>query len=206
MTEKNKNPTKSETKEEIVEDIEKSGVSEKQAKIEEKLDEKATEEFEKGEGKKQEKDTKKKEIRKEKKTEAFVNGRNVSVSTKQSMGICRFIKGKRIGDAIRDLEEVAALKKAVPMKGEHPHRKGRMSSGKFPQKAAKNFIVLLKSLAGNSGEMDDPVIVEAIANFASRPYGRFGRTKKKRTNIKIIVKESKPKKEKNKAKKLEKKK
>ena len=77
------------------------------------------------------------------------------------------------------------------MKGEIPHRKGKgISSGRFPKKAAKNFIILLKSLAANAneGNLDEPIIVEAIANMAARPHGRFGRTQKKRTHVKIIAK------------------
>jgi len=40
-------------------------------------------------------------------------------------------------------------------------------------------------------ELDEPVIVEAIANLAQRPYGRFGRTKKKRTHVRIKCVEKK---------------
>jgi len=60
-------------------------------------------------------------------------------------------------------------------------------SGRYPQKAVGHFIKLLKSLESNSNinELNEPVIVEAISNLAQRPYGRFGRTKKKRTKIKI---------------------
>jgi len=132
-----------------------------------------------------------KKINIKKKTENIVNGRDLPVSTKQSMAICRFIKGKKIGDAIRDLEQVVIIRKPVPMKGEIPHRKGKMGSGRFPQKAAKSFITLLKSLASNSSDMEEPRISEAIANFGSRPHGRFGRIKRKRTHVKIISKEKK---------------
>lgn len=171
MTEK----IKPETKKEIIEDIEKSGVSEKIAKEEEKLDEKSTTENEK----------KPEIIKKEKpkKTMAVVKGNNIPMSTKEARDICRFIKNKKIGDAIRDLEEVIKLKKAVPMRGEVPHRKGNIGAGRYPVRAAQNFIILLKGLAGNSNEINEPIINEGIANIASRPYGRFGRTRKKRTNI-----------------------
>ena len=109
------------------------------------------------------------------------------------MAICKFIKGKTIEDAQKYLEEVTRVKKAIPMKGEIPHRKGKMMSGRFPVNAAKQFIVLLKSLAGNStmNSIDDPVIVEAIANKAPRPYGRFGSWQRKRTHIKLVAREKK---------------
>jgi len=125
-----------------------------------------------------------------KKESAEVNARSVPVSTKVGAAICKFIKKRKLEDAIARLEKVIAMKKAVPMKGEIPHRKGRIMSGRFPQKAAKEFLILVKSLQGNSNVngLEEPVISEAIANQASRPYGRFGRVKRKRTHIKLVAK------------------
>ena len=56
---------------------------------------------------------------------------------------------------------------------------------------------MLKSLQANSNVngLDDPLIAEAMANIASRPYGRFGRIRRKRTHIKIIAKDKQAKKE-----------
>lgn len=146
----------------------------------------------------------KKAQEKPKKTEAWVRGENLPISTKTSSAVCKFIKGKKLGDAIRDLSAVSNLKKAVPVKGEHPHRKGKIMSGKYPIKVSKNFIVLLKSLASNASDIDEPIIVEAFANIGARPYGRFGRVKRKRTHITIKVKDLK-KIKKNKSKKRTKK-
>ena len=145
-----------------------------------------------------------KPVKKTKKQEVEVNARSVRISTKYSVAICKFLRGKRIEDAIKDLEDVMQFKKAVPMKGEIPHRRGKIMSGRFPKRAAKEFIVLLKSLSGNANnhEMNDPVIFEAMSNKASRPYGRFGRWQRKRTHITIKAREKKIKsKEKTKEKK-----
>jgi len=187
-----KEKLKPETEKEIVKDIEKSGVPEVIAKKEEKLDEKESEKFEKQEDKESKSDVspeKKEKPKIKKKTEAVVDARNIPVSTKVSAAICNMIKGKKITTAVRELEEVAKLKKAVPMSGEIPHRKGKMGSGRYPIKAAKNFIVLLKSLSANANvnDIDEPIIVKAIANIASRPFGKFGRVRKKRTHIKIVA-------------------
>ncbi len=139
-------------------------------------------------------DKKKKPIQKKpvvKKTEAVVNARSLPISTKYSMAICRFIKNKKIGKAIVDLGQVITKKKAVPMKGEIPHKKGRgMMSGRYPKKASEHFIEILKSLQANANanEIENPRIVEAVANLASRPYGRFGRIRKKRTHVKLVAK------------------
>jgi len=128
---------------------------------------------------------------KPKRTKAIVNALDIPISTKHSAAICRFIKRKEIQEAIRDLELVARIKKPVPMKGEIPHRKGRIMSGRFPEKAAREFIILLKSLSSNSvyHGLENPIIAEAVANIGSRPFGRRG-IRRKRTHIKIVAKEN----------------
>jgi len=139
-------------------------------------------------------DKKKKETPKIKKNEAVVNGSSLPISTKDSIFICKFIKYKKIENAIADLEQVLLHKKAVPMKGEIPHKKGKgMSSGRFANKAVGYFIRLLKSLQANANanDLNEPIIVEAVANFASRPYGKFGRVQKKRSHVKIKAIEKK---------------
>jgi ribosomal protein L22 len=137
-------------------------------------------------------DKKKIEVKKVKKTSAFVNVTNLPVSTKTSAAICKFIKKKSIEKAIKDLEEVVRMAKAVPMKGEIPHRKGKIMSGRFPVNAAKEFIVLLKSLQGNAiqHDVEEPIVTEAIANKGTSVYARGGRMKK-RTNIKIVCTQKK---------------
>lgn len=149
-------------------------------KVEDKKDSKEA-------GKTEEKPVEKKES-KVKKTSAFVNISSLPISTKHSIAVCKFIKGKKIEKAIDDLEKVILLKKAVPMKGEIPHRKGMMS-GRYPKKTAGHFIKLLKGLSANANVdgVENPVISEAIANLASRPYSKFGRVRKKRTHIKITA-------------------
>jgi len=116
------------------------------------------------------------------------------------VAICKFIVGKPIEKAIKDLEKVSHLKKAVPMKGEIAHRKGQIMSGRFPVRASKEFIILLKSLAGNANQnnIDEPIISEAIANKGTTVYGRMGRTQKKKTHLKIICMEKRLIKEKQK--------
>ena len=185
-------------KEEIKEKEKPVKEPEKEGEIKEK--EKPVKEPEKKEEKpkeekvKKEKTEKKSVQEKPKKTSAVVNAHNLPVSTKHSAAICKFIRNKKIESAVADLEQVLVLKKAVPMKGEIPHRKGKgIMSGRFPKKATQNFIRLLKSLSANANHngLENPIIVEAIANIGSRPYGKFGRVRKKRTHVKIKVKEKK---------------
>lgn len=168
----------------------------KETKLEEKTEEKKVEETkveEKVEGKIKEKKKEEKKVVKVKKTEAVVNGKSIPISTLDGMFICKFIKKKTIEKAIADLEMVLKFKKAIPMKGEIPHRKGKIMSGRYPLNAVGYFIRLLKSLQSNANAngMDEPIIVEAIANKAYQPFGRFGTIRRKRTHIKIKVMEKK---------------
>jgi len=122
-----------------------------------------------------------------KKTEAVVNGRNLSISTKHSIAICNLIRGKNIDKIIPILEQVEKMKKPIPMRGEIPHKKGMMS-GRYPVKAVKEFIKLLKSLRANAlvNELElERYKIFCKANIASRPYKRFGKGRFKRTNVQI---------------------
>jgi len=123
-----------------------------------------------------------------KKTEVVVNGKDIHVSNKVAVAICKFLKNKNIDRAIVELEQVGKLKRAIPMKGEIAHRRGRMMSGKYPVKAAGEFIRLLKSLKANAvyHELElERVRIACKANKAPRPYRRFGRAQFKRSHVEI---------------------
>jgi len=156
----------------------------------EETEKKKEETVETAEGKNEvKKERKQKEIQKPKKTEAVVNGLSLHMSTKTASYISKFIKGKEIGKAIAELEEVTRIKRAIPMKGEIPHRKGKMMSGRYPQKAAGNFIKLLKSLRANANFLgvENPIVSEAVSNLAPRPFGKFGSVRRKRTHVKLVA-------------------
>lgn len=188
---------KEETKKEAEEKKDLKEKNEQKTEIE-KETKKGTEENKETSEKPEEK--KKPIVKKEivKKEEVNVNGKNIPVSTKHSMAICKFIKGKEIQKAIEYLEKVVVGKKAIPMKGEIPHRKGKMMSGRFPKNASIEFVRLLKSVEANARNNDilNPIVTEAFANIGARPFGRFGRTRKKRSHITIKCREKKEKSEK----------
>ncbi|MBR9705514.1 hypothetical protein GOV14_00615 [Candidatus Pacearchaeota archaeon] len=121
------------------------------------------------------------------KKEAIINGKNIPASTKQSVAVCNFIRGKKIDDALNLLEKASTKKIAIPMKGEIPHRKGMMS-GRYPINTIKQFINLLKGLKANAtvNELEyEKYQIFCKANVAARPYKRFGKGKFKRSNITI---------------------
>jgi len=175
-----------------------------QPKTEEKKEEIKEETKEKKEEKTKEKKTEKKSEKKVKRTEAVVYGKDLPISTKHCIAICNFIKGKKIDEAVHLLGEVLTMKKAVPMKGEIPHRKGRIMSGRYPINAIKGFVKLLKQLAANAtvNELElEKVKIECKADRASRPYRRFGNKRFKRTHVMLKLKINERKKSKQKEKK-----
>jgi ribosomal protein L22 len=122
-----------------------------------------------------------------KKTEAVVNGKDLRISTKHSVAVCNFIRNKDVDIAIKELGEVSNKKRAIPMKGEIPHRKGMMS-GRYPVTAVNEFIKLLKSVKANAimNELElEKVKIFCKANIASRPRTRFGQGKHKRSHVQI---------------------
>ena len=134
-----------------------------------------------------------KNINNEKIKVAIVNGKNLPVGLKHCIALSKFIRGKDIDLAIKQLGEVTTMKRAIPMAGEIPHRRGMMS-GRYPVKGAGEFIRLLKSLKSNAiaKELElEKYTVHAIPNNASRPYKRFGQGRMKRSHvtIKLIPKE-----------------
>ncbi len=207
MTEKSYNPEQKQAKTKAKMDKMDKSIRKKndeikpQASAEKKIDEKETE-VKKTERAEEIKKEGKEKVQKKKKEEAVVRGMGIPISSKHSFAISKFIKNKEVGKAISELEEILLHKRALPMKGEIPHRKGIMS-GRYPRNATRHFIKLLKSLNSNASvnEIANPVITEAHANFASRPFGKFGRVRKKRSNIILVAREKKAdknKKEKNK--------
>lgn len=205
MTEKNYNPeqkqTKTMKKQKVSASVSKEDSQKKQEKIEQKVEgapiKKLGEKIEEKEETKieEKKETAKKpEEKKIKKNEAIVKGVSLPISTLDAIYICKFIKRKTIEKAIAELEEVLKFKRAIPMKGEIPHRKGKgMMSGRYPIKTVEYFIRMLKNLRANANVngIEEPVIIEAISNKASQPHGRFGSIRRKRTHVKIKVMEKK---------------
>lgn len=79
-------------------------------------------------------------------------GKELRISRKHAYEIARTIKGMKLGKAREFLEEVAALRRAVPYRRyvrNIPHRKG-MRTGRYPQKAAREFLKVLKNVESNA--------------------------------------------------------
>ena len=125
-----------------------------------------------------------------------VVGRDLSISAKQAIEICSFIKNRHLASARALLEKVTQKQIAVPFKRFTEgagHKKG-MSSGKYPINATKQFLKLLKTLeanAQNKGLSSELKIIHACAQKAATPfhYGRKRRIKMKRTHVELVAEE-----------------
>lgn len=136
---------------------------------------------------------------KQKLQEAVVRNKDLAISMKHAISICNFIKNSSIDGAVRKLEQVVLKKRAIPMHGEIPHRKGMMS-GRYPVKAALQFIKLLKNLAANASlnglDLESVRIAIAKTDTASRTRYNRRNWKFKRAHVTLIAKEMKTEKEK----------
>jgi len=128
---------------------------------------------------------------------AVVYGRNVSISTKQSIEICKYIRNKNLDKAIQILERVIQHKEAMPytrFNADVGHKTG-IAAGRYPEKSCREIIKLLKSVKANAQvkglDESNLKIIKICANKGSKSwrYGRKRRRQAKRTNIEIVVKE-----------------
>ena len=123
---------------------------------------------------------------------------NAPISTKQSAEISNALRFHSTLFAKKYLEEVIGLNRAVPFvrsTKDMGHKAG-MSSGRFPIKAAKEFLRLVKSVEANAQakglNAGSLKIIKLVPNKASIPQGagRQGRGTK-RTHLEIQVEEGK---------------
>jgi large subunit ribosomal protein L22 len=130
--------------------------------------------------------------------------REKSVSHKHAREVAKMIKGLSIEKARDTLQEVIALKRAVPFrryKNEVGHRSDTgVMSGRYPRKAATEFLKLLDNLEANAEykgmDLDRLKIVGAnthkgvlIKRFTPRAMGRATPKNNVLTHIELVAQE-----------------
>jgi len=127
-------------------------------------------------------------------------GKELHISKKHAHEIASAITGMKVNTARGFLEDVTALKQAVPYKRftrNVPHMKG-MCTGRYPQKAAKEFLRVLKNAESNAtykGLDSENLKITHVATKTGHTYmGQFkraqGRASPKRhetVSIEMIV-------------------
>lgn len=125
-------------------------------------------------------------------------GRDLPISTKHSVEVCSFIRGKPLARAKEELLQVTKLKKAVSYKrynSDLGHKKG-MAAGRFPQKTAQHILNILESAEVNAQfkgmNTSSLSVAHSCAHKAAAPLhgGRHRGRKMKRSHVEIILNES----------------
>jgi len=145
------------------------------------------------------------------KTMAKVIGKNLPVSKKVAYEVTNHIRGRTIEKAITILKDVQAMKMPIPYKRynkDTPHRKGDFAAGRFPEKAARYIIPLLKSLKSNAddkGLTGDLILVHSAANMTAKRH-RYGRIRgvKRTTHVEFVAAPAKKQEQKKEAKPVKK--
>jgi large subunit ribosomal protein L22 len=134
----------------------------------------------------------------EKQGMAKAYGKSLGISTKVSIEIAGYLRGKSTKKAKQILNSVLKLEHAIPFKRFTDgvgHKKG-IASGRYPQKASQEFLKLVKQVEANAQEKglsDSLTIAHICAHRASEPsrQGRQRSRKFKRTHVEIAVTEAK---------------
>ena len=129
-------------------------------------------------------------------------GRDIALSPKAAIEICKFVKGKSVEKARGILELVKEEKLAVPYTratNGAGHKPGKVGPGKYPFKGAVEFLKLLKQLeanAQNKGLSSSLTIIHACTQRAAEPsrYGRKRRVQVKRCHVELAAMEAEEKK------------
>ncbi len=122
------------------------------------------------------------------------------VSTKHCIEICRWIKHKNVAAAKKMLEDVIEYRQAVPFKHFYHnigHRKGRMAAGRYPIKACKVVLQLIKAAEANASlkglNLNNLFIALIIPNKGAKNIrpGRIHGRAAKNTHLQVVVEEQK---------------
>jgi large subunit ribosomal protein L22 len=133
------------------------------------------------------------------------SGRELDVSPKAAREVLTAIKGMRLNNAKRYLEEVLIMKRAVPFrrynkKVGHKSSLSKFHAGRYPQKATKMILRVIGNLEGNAEfkgmDIDRLVIIHAAASkgrrirgYVPRAFGRSSPCFNTLTHIELAAKE-----------------
>ena len=129
-------------------------------------------------------------------------GYELHCSRKDSMNLAYSIKGMKVEDGKKYLQEIVDQKRALPAvfhKQKRAHQKG-IGPGSFPQKAAKYMLKILENAENNAEykgfDPENMKITHAsaysgrvIRGIMPRAHGRATDKNTRTTNIEIIIEE-----------------
>ena len=135
-------------------------------------------------------------------TSAKALGREIPISPKMSREICGMIRGMKVEQAVKALEEVIDLKRAVPLKryNKRVSHKPGVGPGRYPQKAAGEILKVIRSAMSNAEykglDVDGMVLSTVTASrgrtipgHMPRAHGRATQWNQETVNIEVIIEE-----------------
>ncbi len=135
-------------------------------------------------------------------TSAKALGREIPISPKMSREICGMIRGMKVEQAVKALEEVIDLKRAVPLKryNKRVSHKPGVGPGRYPQKAAGEILKVIRSAMSNAEykglDVDGMVLTTVTASrgrtipgHMPRAHGRATQWNQETVNIEVIIEE-----------------
>lgn len=129
-------------------------------------------------------------------------GRELDISPKASVEVCREIRGMKVEDAVQRLEEIISLKRPVSYRrynGQVGHRKGRkFGAGRYPKKTAKAILDVIRHAQHNAEykglDSDNMRIVHIssgkgmmVEGYLPRAHGRSSPFNHETTNIEVVL-------------------
>lgn len=135
-------------------------------------------------------------------TTARAYGRELQISPKMAVELCRQLRGKSVEDAKEYLERVIALKQPVPTKRYKTmiaHKRGT-GPARYPVKVARHMLRILESAEENAGykglDVDSMRIRVIAAHRGSITKGRMPRAQGRSTpwnqetvNLEVVLEE-----------------
>ncbi|MCS7364250.1 MAG: 50S ribosomal protein L22 [archaeon GB-1867-035] len=136
---------------------------------------------------------------------AKASGRDLRISFKAAREVCAYIKGMKLSDAKKYLEDVIKMKKPIPFKrftGKQAHHRGieGWPIVRYPVKAAKEILKVLNSIEANAEykglDIEKLRIIHIAAQkgpkikkYIPRAFGRATPYFEQLTHIEVVVME-----------------
>ena len=130
---------------------------------------------------------------------------NLPISRKHSVEVARFIRGKKLKDVLRILDEIVQLK--TPVKLTKHNRgvahKSKVGPGRYPVKVAQHFKKVILSAKANGEQkglknLDEAIVLVEANKGQTLPHGgrKIG-TRRKATHVfvKLVIEENKEEKQ-----------
>ena len=132
-------------------------------------------------------------------------GKELRISYRYAVEMCREIKGRRLSDAKKFLQDIIKMKRALPLrryKKGVAHRSELQGwyAGRYPVKVAKAFLKILKNAEANAAykglDVNKLYILHAAAmkgikiiKWIPRAFGRASPHVEQTVNLEIILEE-----------------